>query len=307
MADPKKLVLLTGGNSGIGLEACKILCSKGYTVVASVRSDEKGDSMVSAVRASNSAADIHYMICEMADPESIRTFADEFKKKWLVGGRRLDVLVNNAGAIYDYPERQVADVNPEWEKTMIVNALGPITLTDLFVDDLKETALEKGDARVVMVNSSITTMMTWMFKEQIDFDDVMLSKPGAYKSSQQTYKLSKMALMMATLALSEELQDTSVKFNSICPGLIPGTNISNNRQSQRGTAYKIMFGLLAMMMGKSNLDGGQFIVNAADGTQGTTRGMFYVRDKLTSPNPQVAVADNQRRMLKILRDLAKSV
>ena len=41
-----KLVLLTGGNSGIGLEACKILCAQGHTVVATVRSDEKGQYMI---------------------------------------------------------------------------------------------------------------------------------------------------------------------------------------------------------------------------------------------------------------------
>ena len=46
MDSSAKLVLLTGGNAGIGLAACKILCGKGYTVVASVRSDEKGGDMI---------------------------------------------------------------------------------------------------------------------------------------------------------------------------------------------------------------------------------------------------------------------
>ena len=46
MSSDGKLILLTGGNSGIGLEACKTLCSHGHTVIASVRSDEKGQYMI---------------------------------------------------------------------------------------------------------------------------------------------------------------------------------------------------------------------------------------------------------------------
>lgn len=38
----RKLILLTGGNSGIGLQACKVLCSKGHKVITTVRSEEKG-------------------------------------------------------------------------------------------------------------------------------------------------------------------------------------------------------------------------------------------------------------------------
>lgn len=45
----KKLVLLTGGNSGLGLDACKMLCAEGHTVVATVRSEDKGQRMIRLV------------------------------------------------------------------------------------------------------------------------------------------------------------------------------------------------------------------------------------------------------------------
>ena len=55
----------------------------------------------------------------------------------------LDVLINNAGASYNYEERVVSKVNPEWEQTVVVNAMAPITVTDLLLDNLKETAEKK--------------------------------------------------------------------------------------------------------------------------------------------------------------------
>ena len=50
MAAEKKLILLTGGNSGIGLEACKILCAEGHKVIATVRSNDKGQHCLRQVR-----------------------------------------------------------------------------------------------------------------------------------------------------------------------------------------------------------------------------------------------------------------
>ena len=55
----------------------------------------------------------------------------------------LDVLINNAGASYNYEERVVSKVNPEWEQTVVVNAMAPIMVTDLLLDNLKETAEKK--------------------------------------------------------------------------------------------------------------------------------------------------------------------
>ncbi|XP_067951175.1 uncharacterized protein [Watersipora subatra] len=304
-----KLVLLTGGNAGIGLEACKILSGRGYTVVASVRSDEKGGDMIAQVKEKFPNADINYLLCEMSDPNSIKSFAEEFKTKWLKDGRKLDFLINNAGATFNYPEMQSAEVNPKWEKTMVVNALAPIYLTDLLIDSLKETAAEKGEARVLMVNSSITTDYEWYNKFTVDFDDLMYQKPGSYENGSQTYKLSKMVLMMATLAMVDELDGTNVRINSMCPGPIVGTNLfsTNTQQEMIGKLKCILCCVKCFTGNKSNHDGGQYIVDIVDTPKGATNGVFYVRGAVRPPHVQVAVKENQKLMLQTLREMGNSV
>ena len=55
----------------------------------------------------------------------------------------LDILINNAGAVYSYNNRMVSEVNPEWEQTVVVNAMAPMMVTDLLLENLKETADKK--------------------------------------------------------------------------------------------------------------------------------------------------------------------
>ena len=55
----------------------------------------------------------------------------------------LDILINNAGAVYSYNTRMVSEVNPEWEQTVVVNAMAPMMVTDLLLENLKETADKK--------------------------------------------------------------------------------------------------------------------------------------------------------------------
>ncbi|KAF6037306.1 hypothetical protein EB796_004386 [Bugula neritina] len=235
MSEDKKLMLLTGGNSGIGLEACKILCERGHKIVATVRSDEKGAHCLSEVKSAVPDADIHYMICEMSDVDSVKKLAEEFKSTWLADGQLLDVLINNAGCYFDGNDRHVCSTNEEWEITFATNAIGPILLTDLLIENLKETASEKGEARIVMVNSTVTTMEE-IEPYQTDFNDLMLAKPKTYKNGIRAYKNSKVALMMATLGMLDELKDTKVTLNSMCPGPIAGTNLfrSNAGDANKG-------------------------------------------------------------------------
>jgi len=61
----------------------------------------------------------------------------------LADGQLLDVLINNAGCYFDGNDRHVCSTNEEWEITFATNAIGPILLTDLLIENLKETASEK--------------------------------------------------------------------------------------------------------------------------------------------------------------------
>ena len=124
-----KICIVTGSNSGIGKETAVELAKKRATVVMVVRNKERGDKAQKEIvkRSGNNSVDL--MICDLSSMKSIRQFAEEFKRKY----KRLDVLVNNAGAVFNKRE-----VTPEGnERTFAVNYLGPFLLTRELLDMLK--------------------------------------------------------------------------------------------------------------------------------------------------------------------------
>jgi NAD(P)-dependent dehydrogenase (short-subunit alcohol dehydrogenase family) len=99
-----KVCIVTGSNSGIGKETTLALASMGATVVMAVRNHEQGqkarDEIVNVT--SNNATDL--MICDVSSTSSIRNFTKEFMSKY----SRLDVLINNAGAVF-YKRKTTVD------------------------------------------------------------------------------------------------------------------------------------------------------------------------------------------------------
>ena len=90
-----KTILITGANSGLGLESAKALAWKGAYIVMAVRDTMKGQAALNALRKENPTADAEIMRLNLADFESIRQFADQFNAKY----DKLDVLLNNAGVM----------------------------------------------------------------------------------------------------------------------------------------------------------------------------------------------------------------
>lgn len=90
-----KTILITGGSSGIGLEAAYVLCSKGAEVIIAVRNLEKGNNAAKEVRGKHPGAKIEVMHIELSDLENVKHFADSFALKY----KKLDILINNAGVM----------------------------------------------------------------------------------------------------------------------------------------------------------------------------------------------------------------
>ena len=214
-----KVCIVTGSNSGIGKETALALAGMGAVVVMAVRNRERGERARSEIieETGNQATDL--MICDVSSIESIRRFAKEFKEKY----DRLDVLINNAGAVFS--KRQVTPDGVEM--TLAVNYLGPFLLTWELLPLLKASA----PSRVINLGSGMHGT------GKIDLDDLQSEK--GYRGM-QTYAKAKLMVTTITYEWARRLDGTGVAVNVVEPGFV-ATNLGRNSGS---LISSIMFGLV---------------------------------------------------------------
>ena len=150
-----KVIVITGANSGLGLECTRTLAAKGATIVMAVRSIKKGEAARDEVLAAVPDARLDLMTLDVGNLASVREFAAAFKAKY----DRLDVLMNNAG-VMAIPRSETAD---GFETQIGVNHFGHFALTGLLIDVIVNTP----NARIHNVSSSANYTGT------INFDDLM--------------------------------------------------------------------------------------------------------------------------------------
>ncbi|MDQ2052562.1 oxidoreductase [Natronolimnohabitans sp. A-GB9] len=146
-----RTIVVTGANSGIGLETTRELARNGASVVMACRRTDRGRRAAADVREDVPDADLRVEACDLASLESIHAFADRLDDP-------IDVLVNNAGTMA-IPRRETDD---GFETQFGVNHLGHFALTGLVL----EQVLEGPAARVVTVSSALHE------RGEIDFDDL---------------------------------------------------------------------------------------------------------------------------------------
>lgn len=216
-------VVITGANSGLGYEAAEELCKRGYDVVISVRDEQKGESTIKKIKEVVPEAKIMYLIMELSEPSSIRSFVENFKQT----GKPIHVLLNNAGFFPNKRNETGAPHGDEaLEMAMVVNCMGTFLLTNLLLEKLTESGSLERPARIVNVSSSLINRNDGNGKWPFYIDDLMLAEPGHYVSGMQAYRCSKVALNLWANELAKKLEGTNVIINNICPGFIPTTNLS---------------------------------------------------------------------------------
>jgi NAD(P)-dependent dehydrogenase (short-subunit alcohol dehydrogenase family) len=196
-----QVIVITGGNSGIGKEAAVSLAEMGATVVITARNAEKGADALAEIQRRSGKDAIEVMALDLADFASIRAFASELQERH----DRLDVLVNNAGGILS--ER--LETAQHYEMTFGVNHLGHFLLTDLLLDRLRASA----PARVINV-SSFGHRFAY---SGLDFAD--LQSERRYWSM-DAYGKSKLANILFTRELAKRLVGTGVTANALHPGVV---------------------------------------------------------------------------------------
>jgi NAD(P)-dependent dehydrogenase (short-subunit alcohol dehydrogenase family) len=233
-----KTVLITGGSSGLGLEAAKQLAAlDAWTIIITARDQAKGEKAKAEIEYTcresvTDELDIQVWPVDLSDFSSIKFFADRVNKEL----PRLDVAILNAGQI-NAAWSKVSNANGAWEMTLMVNTIGTLFLALLLLPKLLLTAktarkdfdTDSIDLPHLEVISSIVAHTPKLAKYTTYIDDgnmlEALSQKGKFENGMQQYSLSKLFLeygMRRIAALPAVVRgpgEPAVIINSTCPGL----------------------------------------------------------------------------------------
>jgi len=247
-----KVIIVTGGNSGLGFESVKAFAENGATVVLASRDMQKGEDAKAEILKEYPKGKIEVLELDLMDLESIGAFVKQFEEKY----KRLDVLLNNAG-IMTTPYFQTKD---GFEGQMGTNHLGHFALTAQLMKMIKATP----GSRIVNVSSSAHRF------GKMDFDN-LLFKDGKGYSPMKAYGRSKLANLLFTFELQRHMDSSGI--DAIAVASHPGASRTNLDRYLKGKfLFKLigpLFGLLSMSQEKgaltqirasvdANVKGGQF-------------------------------------------------
>ena len=197
-----KRILITGSNSGLGLESARVLAKRGATILAAARTKEKAAKALEEIGAQGAP-----LACELSDPDSVRACVAAVKAL----GEPVDVILCNAG-IMALPKREVRH---GVELQLFTNHVGHFILVTGLLDLLAE------DGRVVMLSSAAHRMAP---REGIELDN--LSGERGYRAW-RAYGQSKLANLLFAMALAQRFEGTKKTANALHPGVIQ-TNLGRH-------------------------------------------------------------------------------
>lgn len=200
----KRIAVITGATDGMGRVVAPRLAQAGYHVVVHGRSAERGADVVAQIEKEGGSAE--FMAANLASFADIRRFAAELRGRF----PEIHLFINNAG-IGTGPEGAPREVSDDGlERRFAVNYLSVFLLTKLVQDSLIAAA----PSRIVNVASD--------GQQPIDFEDVQLERDY---SGEAAYCRSKVAEIMFTLDLAEELKDRGVTVNTMHPSSFMDTTM----------------------------------------------------------------------------------
>jgi len=197
----RRLAVVTGATSGIGLETARGLARAGYELVLACRNAERAAATRAAIEADTPGIAVETLRIDLASLASIRSSAAELARRH----DAIDLLVNNAGVFCD-TRRRTAD---GFEMTMGVNFLGTCLLTRLVLPLLLRAGSEVWPARIVNVASAAAA------------HGRIRGGTGAFTRGPhgfRGYAGSKLALVLFTIDLANQLAGRGVTVNAVHPG-----------------------------------------------------------------------------------------
>jgi NAD(P)-dependent dehydrogenase (short-subunit alcohol dehydrogenase family) len=194
------ICLITGASNGIGKATAARLAQMGATILAVSRDRTRGDAAAADIRRHAPQAQVEVLIADLSRLDDVRRLA----AKVADCHERLDVLINNAGAV-DFRRETTAD---GLDATFATNHLGPFLLTNL----LRPQLAASGAGRVITVASSGHRQV-----KAIPWADL---PRGSDMTALQAYQTSKLLNVLFTYELARRLAGTRVTANCADPGFV---------------------------------------------------------------------------------------
>jgi NAD(P)-dependent dehydrogenase (short-subunit alcohol dehydrogenase family) len=270
-----KRVLMTGATGGIGLAAAKELAKRGAHLAIVARSQERAQAAVAQISA-GAPADSPAIDVLDADLSSLRSVA-EVAEQALAKYPRIDVLVNNAGAVFSSREL----TSEGFERTWALNHLAPFVLTTTLLERLGESA----PARVITTASDAHKGM------KIPFDDLDAERAWRLNGFVR-YGQTKLANILFTAELARRVEGTGVSAYCYHPGIV-ATGFNRNNGSIMNAA---MLAIKPFVRGPER--GARTLVWLADAhdPDPAPSGAYFVDEKATAPSNAGANLDTAKRL-----------
>lgn len=231
-----RVVLITGSTDGLGREVALELAEPGTLILVHGRNRERGEEVVRAIREAGGNARFHQ--ADLADIDQVKALGETLLREH----GRLDVLINNAG-IWLSPEggRQVNAAGHEMH--FAVNYLSHYVLTHTLLPLLRAAPA----ARIINVAS--------IAQRPLDFDDVMLANDY---SDGRAYAQSKLAQILFTVDLAEELEGTDILVTALHPATMMNTTMVLSRGAQARASVEEGVEAVMQQVRAPDLESGQY-------------------------------------------------
>jgi NAD(P)-dependent dehydrogenase (short-subunit alcohol dehydrogenase family) len=261
----ERTIVITGATDGLGKGIASALAPTGARLVLHGRNEEKGQRLIEELRPS-ATGELAFRRADLSSLDQVRSLA-----KALLEEERIYVLVNNAGVGTARPREESAD---GYELTFAVNYLAPFLLTRELLPLLQRSA----PSRIVNVSSA--------GQAPIDFADVMLER--GYSGTQACCQ-SKLALVMFTFDLAEELEGSGVTANCLHPGTYMPTNMVRDAGIKPATPLEDGIAATVRLIDSDEVEG--------------VNGHYFDGTRESAPHPQAEDPDARRRLRELSQEL----
>jgi len=267
----EQTILITGATDGLGRGLATSLAHDGAELLLHGRDDQRGRATLEEIRTKTGNERLRWLRADLASLDEVRALADQVVQ--MTG--RLDALVNNAGIGTTLPgDGKRVESSDGVELRFAVNYLASFLLTRSLLPLLHASA----PARIVNVSSA--------GQAPIDFDDVMLRR---HYSGVQAYCQSKLALVMFTFDLAEELEGSGVTANCLHPGTYLPTNMVRQAGVEPVTSLEDGIAATNRLISSPEVDG--------------INGHYFDGTSESAPHPQAEDPEARQRLRELSAEL----